>query len=272
MVLFDTHFHYDGALAPAVYRAKVAADLAGCRVTPATDRLLLLAAGGNFVDSGLARDFAAADRDNFFAAGVHPHEAAAHLAAPADFRGFCRAERCVAVGEIGLDYYYEFSCAAEQRRVLAEFLGLALEYRLPAILHCRDREGSEAAYRDLHAALADFAGVGGRMVVHCFTGSPDWAEKFLALGACLGVTGIVTFPKAENVRAAVRLIPADRLLLETDSPYLAPVPFRGKPCSPGFLPLVAARVAAERGVDPVELAAQTTANGRRLFQLEDGES
>lgn len=105
------------------------------------------------------------------------------------------------------------------------------------------------------------------MVVHCFAGTPAWAEKFLEFGAYLGVTGIVTFKAAENIRATLKVIPSDRLLLETDAPYLAPIPHRGKPNTPGYLPLVAERVALELGLSVAEVAEITTANGLKLFEL-----
>jgi TatD DNase family protein len=267
MRLFDTHFHYYAELEPVAYRRKIEDDLVASGVTPLPERFGLLAAGGSYPDSLKARDFAAAVPDGFFAAGVHPHEAGEALKTPADFGALHADPRCVAVGEIGLDYFYELSEKPAQRRVFGQFLQLALETGLPAIVHCRDRDDADAAYADVYAALADFAAGGGRMVIHCFTGTPAWAEKFLALGAYLGVTGIVTFHRAENVRQSLRIIPPDRLLLETDSPYLAPAPFRGKPCSPGYLPLVAARVAKELELPLPELADRTFDNAMRFFNL-----
>ena len=124
---------------------------------------------------------------------------------------------------------------------------------------------------DACALLESFAARGGRFVVHCFAGTCDWAERFLALGGYCGVTGMVTFRKAENIREALRVIPDDKLLLETDSPYLAPVPHRGSENLPGFMPLIAAAAAAVRGVTAPELAKVTTANARRFFRISEVE-
>lgn len=129
--------------------------------------------------------------------------------------------------------------------VFRRFLELALAWDLPAIVHLRDKDGVWTAYEDGLALLTPSRPAGGRFVVHCFSGTPAWAEKFLALGACLGVTGLVTFNRADNIRETLAVIPDDRLLIETDSPYLAPVPHRGVENHPGFLVLIAARVAAE---------------------------
>ena len=146
------------------------------------------------------------------------------------------------------------------------FLNLSLDAKLPAIVHCRDADNSFRAYDDAEALLKPFSAAGGRFVVHCFTGTTEWAERFLSLGAYIGITGIVTFPKADNVRKVAAMVPDDRLLIETDTPYLAPVPFRGKANHSKHLPLVAAAVADVRGSDIAEVAETTTRNALRLFQ------
>ena len=165
-----------------------------------------------------------------------------------------------------MDFFYDHSPEKAQLAVLEEFLQLALEKKLPAIIHIRDKEDCDKAYRDAYRLLEQFSRNGGRFVVHCFAGTPEWAEKFLALGAYCGVTGIVTFRRAENIRETLKVIPQNRLLLETDSPYLAPVPHRGKENHPGFLVLVAQTVARERGCTIEEIAAAATANGLNLFK------
>ncbi len=270
MEIFDTHFHYYGESSPAEFRRMISAELA---VPPQNnwgviDRIFLLAVGGDYLESCRAREFAQVIPDSWFAAGVHPHQAEAFRRESQDFLIFRGHPRLVAVGELGLDYYYDESPRDMQRSVLEQFLALALEWNLPAIIHIRDRDGSEEAYVDACAQLRDFASAGGRFVVHCFSGTPAWAEKFLALGGYCGVTGMVTFNRAENIRETLRVIPDDRLLIETDSPYLAPVPHRGSPNHPGYLILVAARVAAERGWTVEETARLTTRNGMEFFRLE----
>ncbi|MDD5698699.1 MAG: TatD family hydrolase [Victivallaceae bacterium] len=256
MELFDTHFHYypDGRT-PREYYAAIK--------TP--ELKYLLAAGADFKESRTARDFAAQIDDCWFAAGVHPH-AAAELEDIRAFDEFSGHDKLAAVGELGLDYFYNNSPRRIQRAVMERFLGLALEWKLPGIIHLRDGENKFDAYADALAMLKDFAQTGGRFVVHCFSGTPDWAEKFLELGAFLGITGIITFPRAANVRATLRVIPDDRLVIETDSPYLAPVPYRGKPNNPGYLIRVAEKIAAERSRPVEEIAALTTANSLRLFK------
>lgn len=266
MILFDTHFHYDRRTAVADTHAAIAADLALTGLP--VKRLLLAAMGGSWQESLAAQEFAAASPDCCFSAGTHPHNAVEETRPAADFRTFFADPKCRAVGELGLDYYYDFSPRAKQLPLFEAFLAEALQAGLPAIVHCRDRDDTDRAYADTHALLKDFAAAGGRMVVHCFTGTPVWAERFLELGSYLGVTGMVTFNRAENIRETLRLIPLDRLLLETDSPYLAPKPHRGRQNSPGLLPLVAQRVAEERHLPPAELAAITLQNALRFYRWE----
>ena len=165
----------------------------------------------------------------------------------------------VAIGETGLDYHYDHSPRDEQRRWFSRFVELAGELDLPLVVHSREAdEDTVAILRETDAgALAG--------VVHCFTGGPALADAALELGWSLGFTGIVTYKRADDVGAALRRTPLDRLLLETDAPYLAPVPRRGKRNEPSFLPHTVAR-AAELLDRPVEeVAAATADNTRRLF-------
>ncbi|MBR2373280.1 MAG: TatD family hydrolase, partial [Lentisphaeria bacterium] len=155
--------------------------------------------------------------------------------------------------------------------VLAEFLGLALEWGKPAVIHLRD-QGDDSAFRDGMAMLQEFSAAGGRFEVHCFTGSWEWGEKILELGGFIGITGMVTFRKAENIRDIAGKVPIDRLLLETDSPYLAPLPYRGKENHPGFLGLIAAKIAEIRNMSMDELAVATAENAVRFFDLKDRKS
>lgn len=269
MEIFDTHFHYYGESSPLEFYRSVTAEAA---VPPQSDILVpdvirLMAVGGDFLESRRAAEFARVIDSANFAVGVHPHQAAAYLEEKNDFGEFRGMPKLAAIGELGLDYYYELSDLEAQKKVFRQFLELGLEWDLPAIVHIRDREGCDDAYRDACELLDPFAGAGGRFVVHCFAGTPQWAERFLALGGYCGVTGMVTFGRAGNIRETLRVIPDERLLIETDSPYLAPVPHRGRENHPGYLVLIADRVAQERGRPVREIVELTTANGRRFFRI-----
>ena len=269
MELFDTHFHYYGESTPVEFMSNVSLSLSVSPQKEAgeVEKLRLLAVGGDFVESCRAKEFAGVVPHSAYAAGVHPHQAENFLSSRDDFSIFFKDDFLpAAIGELGVDYFYDNSPEKVQLEVLEYFLELALAHQLPAIIHIRDKEDCDKAYCDAYSLLESFSRRGGRFVVHCFAGTPGWAEKFLALGAYLGGTGIVTFKRAENIRETLKVIPDDRLLLETDSPYLAPVPHRGKENHPGYLILVAQAAAAVRGCSIEEIAALTTANGLKLFQ------
>jgi TatD DNase family protein len=167
----------------------------------------------------------------------------------------------VAVGECGLDYHYDHSPRATQREVFAAQIALAHARGLALVIHTRE------AWEDTFAIL-DAEGVPERTVFHCFTGGPDEARKGLDRGILVSVSGIVTFKTAGDLRAAVDLAPLDRLLVETDSPYLAPVPHRGRSNRPALVTLVGEAVAAVKGVPVVEVAEVTAAGARRLFAVD----
>lgn len=193
--------------------------------------------------------------------GIHPHDAAtADDAALATLRRMAASDGVVALGETGLDYHYEHSPRAAQLDAFARTSALARELRLPLVVHVRDAHADAAAL--LRAEPPD-AGA----VIHCFTGDADDARRYLDLGLLLSISGIVTFRNADSLRAAVRLIPGDRLLIETDAPFLAPVPHRGKRNEPEYVRLVAETVARVRGEPFGTVAEATTANARRLFRL-----
>ncbi len=199
------------------------------------------------------------------AIAVHPHLAGEITPGFIDEMRpfFAQQPRLLAVGECGLDYHGRSADPAVQRPVFIQQLELARKLKLPAILHVRD------AHADALNIMADFTDV--PHVVHCFTGTSEEAARWLAQGAYLGITGIVTYKNAQEVRAVAKLIPDDRLLVETDCPYLSPEPVRKiKINEPALVVHVAARLAAERSATPAHLQAVTTANARRLFgqQLE----
>jgi len=189
--------------------------------------------------------------------GLHPHDASQGTATVADLLD---RPRVVAVGECGLDYHYDHSPRDLQRTAFAEQITWALEADLALVIHTR------SAWDDTFAVLAE-VGVPERTVFHCFTGGPDEARRALDLGGHLSFSGIVTFPGAPEVRAAAALCPADRLLVETDAPYLAPVPHRGRSNTPAWVPVVGAAVAAARGEAVALVEEETAANTRRVFRL-----
>ncbi len=193
--------------------------------------------------------------------GVHPHEADAHpdLGAAALVEGAAHP-RVVAVGECGLDYYYDKSDRAAQRERFAAHIDAARQAGLPLVVHTRDAEQDTSEI--LEKAVRE-GGITG--VLHCFTGSADLARKGLDLGFYVSLSGIVTFKNAQDLHDIAKWLPADRMLVETDSPFLAPVPNRGKVCEPAFVAYTAAFVADMRGEPLDRLAEATTANFFRLF-------
>jgi len=198
----------------------------------------------------------------FAAVGIHPHDASeADEAALADIATLAQDPKVVAVGETGLDYHYNRSPPDAQKRALAAHREIARALGKPLVLHIRD------AHADALEILGDAPPLPRGGVVHCFTGTPAEAEQWLARGYLLSFSGIATFPQAGGLRDAARLCPADRLLLETDAPYLAPVPVRGRKNEPANVAFTCAHLAGVRGDDPAALAVQAGANARTFFRL-----
>jgi TatD DNase family protein len=197
----------------------------------------------------------------FFTAGVHPHDAA-DFDPNRDVDAITDLVRrgAVAIGECGLDSHYDHSPRDLQRRAFAAQLALALELDRPVIVHTRDAED------DTLAMVCEAGAAGVRGVLHCYTGSHRLAEAAIGVGWYVSFSGIVTFKKWED-DALIRLVPRDRILVESDSPYLAPVPRRGKRNEPAWVNFTVARIAVARGVDATELGAQAAANTIRLFGL-----
>ncbi len=215
-----------------------------------------------------AGEFGASAPALWATAGLHPHDASEGteetlaLLEAAVMRGEAAAQggRLVAVGECGLDYHYDHSPRDVQRRAFAEQIAAAHRLGLALVVHVR------AAWDDLFDVLAG-EGVPERAVLHCFTGGPAEARRCLDAGMMLSFSGIVTFKNAASVREGLSLCPIDRLLVETDSPFLAPVPHRGKPNEPSYVPLVGAAVAEVKGWDLADVAIATSANASRVFGL-----
>lgn len=247
----DSHCHvqYDGVGLDAVQ----AAALAGVTrvVTIGTDV-------AHSVDAiAAARAGRAAGLEMWATVGLHPHSAADGMDGIASLLS---APEVVAIGECGLDYYYAHSSPSDQLSVFAAQVSLALSSDLALVIHTRD------AWDDTFAVL-DSVGVPPRTIIHCFSGGPAEAARCLERGAYLSFSGIVTFRNADEVRAAAAMCPLDRLLVETDAPFLAPVPHRGKPNQPAWVAVVGAAVAAARGVPVSEVEAATWANTALVFGL-----
>lgn len=271
MKLFDTHFHLpeDNGNAIAEFDSAMNIHLKqSCETLVLPENsidLALIAAAGNYTGTLLAQRYAHTHHGCWFSCGVHPHDAAEYLRTLPDFSIFRGDDKLVAIGEIGLDYFYEESPVAEQLQVFDYFLQTALEWNLPAMLHIRDKDGKSDAVNDALIRLKKFASAGGRFVIHCCTIPAERISDFLDLGAMIGVTGMITFKRADNLREMLKKVPTDRLLLETDSPYLAPVPFRGKVNTPGLLALAAQALAVENGVSLAEIGKITTENTERFY-------
>jgi TatD DNase family protein len=199
--------------------------------------------------------------DVWASVGIHPHDADAHPDVETEtLVGQAAHPRVVGIGESGLDFYYDHSDRNRQRASFRAHIAAARETGLPLIVHTRDAE------EDTGAILTDEMGTGRFPgVIHCFTASADFARLALDLGFYISISGIVTFKNAKDLQATARDLPADRLLIETDSPFLAPVPHRGRPCEPAFVADTARFLADLRGESVEALAAQTSANFRALF-------
>ena len=203
--------------------------------------------------------------------GIHPHEASlADDASYARLEQWARHPRVIAWGEIGLDYFYDHSPRDIQQRVFLKQMDLARAAKLPIIIHCRPSDNSENAWDDCLALIAEHwtsSGLGG--ILHCFTGTVDHVRRGLDMGFMTSFAGNITFPKAQNIRDAAQVVPLDRTLIETDSPYLAPIPHRGQRNEPAFVKEVARKIAELRGVSTEEIGAQTTRNFYRFFKLDE---
>ena len=250
---FDTHAHYDdrafdadrGALLEAVHAAGVDRIL-----DPGCDRKSSRAA------------LALAERYPFVVAavGIHPEELDdATPEALAEIAELAEHPRCAAVGEVGLDYYWDASHKEEQKLLFRQQIALALELGKPIIVHDREAHG------DCLEIVRDYPGLRG--VFHCFSGSAEMAKELLRRGWYLGFDGPVTYKNARRTLEVLDICPLERILLETDSPYLSPVPNRGKRNDSRNLRFIADTIAQRKGISPEELAAVTLENGKRLFDL-----
>jgi len=204
----------------------------------------------------------------FATIGVHPHEA--RLADDASYHEMARLAqhpKIIAWGEIGLDYFYDHSPRETQKQVFARQMELATAAKLPIVIHCRPSDGSDNAWEDCLGMIKDHwapNGLGG--ILHCFTGNAAQAKRALDMGFMISFAGNVTFPKAQQIRDAALEVPVDRMLIETDAPYLAPVPHRGKRNEPAFVKETARRLGELRGLSTEEIGEQTSRNFYNFFK------
>ena len=254
MILVDSHCHLDylpaGAeRAAAIARARQAG--VGAMVT----------IGTKITEFAQVRAIAEAEPDVWCSVGIHPHEAAAEPETSAEaLVGLARHPRVIGIGESGLDFYYEHSPRDRQISVFRTHAEAAEISGLPLIVHTRDADRETAEILAEEVGKRPLTGV-----IHCFSTGRELADKAVEIGFFISLSGIVTFRNAEPLRQIVRDLPLDRILVETDSPYLAPVPKRGKQNEPSFLVHTAAEVARLKGISAEELAEATTANFYRLF-------
>jgi TatD DNase family protein len=255
--LIDTHCH----LADPRLRGELDAVLA--RAADARiDSIVSVGAITSIETDRLTVEIAGKHPHIYAAVGVHPHDARECDAARiAQLSALAQSPKVVAIGESGLDFHYMHSPPAAQEDALRRHLELASELGLPIIIHCRDAE-------ERIAAIVREAGMPARGgVIHCFTGNTAAAREFVALGFHISFSGIVTFKSARDLRAAAPTVPDERVMVETDAPYLAPEPYRGKRNEPAFVRRTLEVLAQIRGVDADRLAEITSANARRLFRL-----
>ena len=253
-MFIDSHAHLDSLEElPEVLRRAADAGV---------DRIVAISSS---LSSSLKTAQIARANENIYAAvGVHPHNAeSADQEVLREIEALLDEQKVVAVGETGLDYFYMNSDKDAQIRSLIEHINLGREHELPIVIHVRDAD------EDLKAVLKREDVSSSRGVIHCFTGDYESAKHYLDLGFYISFSGIATFKKSEEIREAAKKIPEDRILVETDSPYLAPVPHRGKPNEPAYLRHVAETIAQVRGVAIEEIARITRANAEKLFKLSE---
>ncbi|HEY6766970.1 MAG TPA: TatD family hydrolase [Candidatus Sulfotelmatobacter sp.] len=259
----DSHAHLDGDKYAADREQVIArAREAGVRTIVAIG----IGDGPSEVDCGVRL----AEQYPFIYAtiGIHPHEAKlATEAAFAEMERLARHPKVIAWGEIGLDYYYDHSPRKLQKQVFIRQMELAAAAKLPIVIHCRPSDGSEDAWQDCLDLIQDHwsaKGLGG--ILHCFTGTPDHARRALDMGFLISFAGNITFPKAQQIRDAALRVPMDRMLIETDCPFLAPVPNRGKRNEPAFVVETARKLGELRGLSVEEIGERTSRNFYGFFK------
>ena len=258
--LFDSHAHVDEPAFDADRDAVMArARAAGVR------RMVVIGAVGEPSSAERAVALAERDPDVWATVATHPHDVAQMTDAWwAVHERLARHPRVVAIGETGLDYYYDHSPRDAQAAAFERFIALARAVDKPVVCHIRD------AHADAHAILERTRAAELGCVIHCFTGTPDDARAYVRLGCYVSFSGIATYKTAQPIRDAVAVVPRDRLLVETDCPFLAPVPERGKRNEPAFVVHTARVVAQAAGIDFADLARATTENACRVYRITTG--
>jgi len=254
--MIDSHCHLDDH-----YFADDRETVLGRARAAGVSAFISVGVGGGLTAPRQAVALAESLSDLYATVGVHPHDVAKMNEADwTELAGLARRPRVVGIGETGLDYHYDHSPREAQIAAYHRFAGLAREVGLPLVSHVRD------AHADA-AEVLRAAGVGENGVIHCFTGGVAEARVYLDLGHHLSFSGILTFKNAAPIREAAAFAPLDRILIETDSPYLAPIPYRGKRNEPAYITETLSVLASLRGLPVAELDAATTANTVRLFRL-----
>ena len=256
MGLVDSHCHLDGPRFTEDREAVIARALEA-----GVERMLSIGSGDGPPDLEAAIRIADRYAPVWATVGVHPHDAEKATGATLqELEALLRHPKVVGLGEIGLDYHYDHSPRDVQKAVFRDQLAVAKSAGVPVIIHTREAWDDTFAILEEHWAPAGLPGI-----MHCFSGGVAEAERSMAMGFRISIAGVVTFPKSDELRAVAKVVPADRLLVETDSPYLAPVPHRGKRNEPAYVVETAKRVAAERGVSYEELCRVTAENFGKLF-------
>ena len=265
-MLVDSHAHLDGKQFDSD-REQVIARAREAGVTT------MVAIGNGDGPPNLDAGIKLADQHPFMYAtlGIHPHEASlASDHAYAEMERLARHPKVIAWGEIGLDYYYDHSPRETQKTVFARQMELAAAAKLPIVIHCRPSDGSDNAWEDCLGLIQQQwapRGLGG--ILHCFTGTWAHAKRALDMGFMISFAGNVTYPKAQQIRDAALQVPLDRLLIETDCPYLAPVPFRGKRNEPAYVKETARQLGELRGLSIEAMGEQTARNFYSFFKISE---
>jgi TatD DNase family protein len=255
--IIDSHCHLDFE----EYGTDRAATLARARAAGVVT-MICIGSGRDLRSARAAVALAGEEPDVFATVGIHPHDVAKMSESDWDeLETLARAPRVVGVGETGLDYHYDHSPREQQREAFRRFLRLCHSSAHPVVCHVRE------AHEDARTILREERVPGRGGVIHCFTGGPEDARAYLDLGLHLSFSGIVTFKNAAEIRAAAELCPIDRLLVETDAPYLAPLPHRGKRNEPAYIVHTLEQLATVKRLPLAEVAGATTANARTLFGL-----
>lgn len=257
MILFDTHCHlnvdaFEEDLEETIQRAKQVG----------VERFAVVGFDIPTIEKSL--QLSSKHPEIYSIIGWHPTEAGNYTEEIQEsLQSLLRNEKVVAMGEMGLDYHWNTSPPATQKKVFRQQIAIAKNVQLPITIHMRD--AIEDTYRVLREE--DVSEIGG--IMHSYSGDVTYMQKFLDLGMHISISGVVTFKKATEVHEVAKAVPLDRLLIETDSPYLAPVPYRGKRNEPSYVRYVCERIAELRGMDADEIARITTENANRLFRLEE---